>query len=111
MKVLGYDPLITVQRAWQLSSAVEQAQSLDDLFARSDVISVHVPLNDKTRALINGARIRLMKKGGVVLNFSRAPIVDEAAVLTALDEGKLGCYVCDFPSVRLKDHPRIVTLP
>ena len=111
MKVLGYDPLITVQRAWQLSSAVEQALSLDDLFARAQLISVHVPLNDKTRSLVNEARIKLMTKGGVILNFSRAPIVDEAAVLGALDEGRLASYVCDFPSVKLKDHPRVITLP
>ncbi len=111
MKVLGYDPLITVQRAWQLSSAVEQAVSLDDLFARSQLITVHVPLNDKTRGLVNESRIRLMPKGGVVLNFSRAPIVDEQAVLDSLAEGHLAAYVCDFPSVKLKDHPQVITLP
>ena len=111
MKVLGYDPLITVQRAWQLSSAVEQAVSLDDLFARSQLISVHVPLNDKTRGLVNESRIRLMQKGGVILNFSRAPIVDDAAVLTSIEAGRLASYVCDFPSVKLKDHPKVITLP
>ncbi len=111
MKVLGYDPLITVQRAWQLSSAVEQAVSLDDLFARSQLISVHVPLNDKTRGLVNESRIRLMQKGGVILNFSRASIVDDSAVLASLDEGRLASYVCDFPSARLKDHPKVITLP
>jgi D-3-phosphoglycerate dehydrogenase len=87
MKVLGYDPQITVQRAWQLSSGVEQALSLDDLFARSDMITVHVPLMDATRALVNESRLRLMKRGGVVLNFARAPIVDEQAMLAALDRG------------------------
>ncbi|MFO1465793.1 MAG: phosphoglycerate dehydrogenase [Steroidobacteraceae bacterium] len=111
MKVLGYDPLITVQRAWQLSSAVQQAVSLDDLFARSQLITLHVPLNDKTRGLVNESRIRLMPKGAVVLNFARAPIVDEAAVVAALGEGHLAAYVCDFPSVRLKDHPKVVALP
>jgi D-3-phosphoglycerate dehydrogenase len=111
MKVLGYDPLITVQRAWQLSSAVGQALSLDDLFARSQLVSVHVPLNDKTRALVNEARIKLMNKGAVILNFSRAPIVEEQAVLAALDEDRLASYVCDFPSVKIKDHPKVITLP
>jgi D-3-phosphoglycerate dehydrogenase / 2-oxoglutarate reductase len=111
MKVLGYDPLITVQRAWQLSSAVEQAATLDDLFARSEMISVHVPLNDKTRSLVNEARIKLMKPGSVVMNFSRAPIVDEAAVIAALNAGKLSSYICDFPSVNLKDHARVIALP
>jgi len=111
MKVLGYDPLITVQRAWQLSSAVEQAASLDDLFSRSQLITVHVPLNDKTRGLVNETRLRLMKKGGVILNFSRAPIVDEKAVLAALDEGHLAAYVCDFPSVALQGHAKVIALP
>ena len=111
MKVLGYDPQLTVQRAWQLSSSVEQARSLDDLFARSDAISVHVPLNEHTRTLVNGARLALMRAGGTILNFARAAIVDEAAVLAALDAGKLHAYVCDFPKRTLKDHPRVMTLP
>jgi D-3-phosphoglycerate dehydrogenase len=111
MKVLGYDPQITVQRAWQLSSAVEQALSLDDLCARADIISLHVPLIDATRELVNAARIRVMKTGAILLNFSRAPIVDEAAVLDALDSGKLAAYVCDFPTKRNKDHARVVALP
>jgi D-3-phosphoglycerate dehydrogenase len=111
MKVLGYDPQITVQRAWQLSSGVEQALSLDDLFARSDMITVHVPLNDGTRGLVDDTRIRLMRSGGVILNFARAGIVDETAVLAALERGALGSYVCDFPSAAIKDHARVVALP
>jgi len=111
MKVLGYDPQITVQRAWQLSSGVEQALSLDDLFARCDMVTVHVPLNDATRTLVNEARIRLMRKGSAVLNFARAGIVDEAAVLRELDRGQLGSYICDFPTRASKDHPRVVALP
>jgi D-3-phosphoglycerate dehydrogenase len=111
MKVLGYDPQITVQRAWQLSSGVEQALSLDDLFARSNMITVHVPLNDSTRGLVNEVRVRLMRPGGVLLNFARAPIVDEAAVLAGLDSGHLSAYVCDFPTRAVKDHPRVVALP
>ncbi|MFZ0499463.1 MAG: phosphoglycerate dehydrogenase [Steroidobacteraceae bacterium] len=111
MSVLGYDPQITVQRAWQLSSSVEQALSLDDLFARSDVITVHVPLNDQTRRLVNEPRLRLMKQGGVLLNFSRVGIVDDPAVVAALDAARLHAYVCDFPTNLLKDHPKVVTLP
>ena len=111
MRVLGYDPQITVQRAWQLSASVGQAQSLEDLFARSDVISVHVPLNEDTRHLVNGARLALMKPEATVLNFARAAIVDQQAVLAALDGGRLHAYVCDFPRRALKDHPRIMTLP
>jgi len=111
MKVLGYDPQITVQRAWQLSANVEQALSLDDMFARCDAITVHVPLTDDTRGLVNTARLKLMKKGGVILNFSRAAIVDDKAVIAALDDGRLHAYVCDFPKNDLKSHPKVVTLP
>jgi len=111
MRVLGYDPQITVQRAWQLSSNVEQALSLDDLFARSEVITVHVPQTADTKGLVNAARLKLMKKGGVILNFARAGIVDTGAIISALDDGRLHGYVCDFPSNALKDHPKVITLP
>ena len=111
MRVIGYDPQITVQRAWQLSSSIEQALSLDDLFARSQFISVHVPLVEATRGLVNASRIALMPKGGVLLNFSRAPIVDDAAVIAALDAGHLHAYVCDFPKNALKGHRKVVALP
>ena len=111
MKVLGYDPQITVQRAWQLSSGVEQSVSLDDLFARSDMVTVHVPLLEATRGIVNTQRLGLMRPGGVVLNFARAGIVDEPAVLAALDAGALSAYVCDFPSAANKGHPKVVALP
>ncbi len=111
MKVLGYDPQITVQRAWQLSSSVEQALSLDDLFARADAITVHVPLNDQTKKLVSEPRLKLMKRGGILLNFARAGIVDDAAIIAALESGRLHSYVCDFPSNALKDQPKVITLP
>ena len=111
MNVLGFDPQITVQRAWQLSSTVQQALSLEDLFARSDMLSVHVPLGEQTRALVNAARLKLMRPGGVLLNFARAQIVAETDVVAALDAGHLHAYICDFPSNALKNHPRAITLP
>jgi D-3-phosphoglycerate dehydrogenase len=111
MRVLGYDPQLTVQRAWQLSSSVEQALSLEDLFTRADAITVHVPLNEHTQALVNGARLALAKHDATLLNFARAAIVDDHAVLAALDAGRLHAYVCDFPNRALKDHARVVTLP
>ncbi len=111
MRVIGFDPQITVQRAWQLSSGVEQAVNLDDLFSRSDFITLHVPLNDHTRALVNAPRIKLMKRGTIVLNFARAPIADEEAIIGALDSGQLHAYVCDFPNNRIKEHPQVVALP
>ncbi len=111
MRVLGYDPTITVKRAWQLSSQVEQALSVDDLLARADFVSFHVPLTDKTRGMIDAERLRLMKSGAVLLNFARDGIVDDEAACAALDEGRLYAYVCDFPNNRIKDHPRVVALP
>jgi D-3-phosphoglycerate dehydrogenase len=111
MKVVGYDPTITVQRAWQLESDVQQALSIDDLVSRSDFISFHVPLTDETRGMINAERLRTTRKGGVLLNFSRNGIIDDEAAVAALDSGHLYAYVCDFPGNLLKDHPRVVTLP
>ena len=111
MHVLGFDPQITVQRAWQLSSGVEQALSLDDLFSRCDMVTVHVPLIDATRHLVNTNRLRLLKDQGVILNFARAGIVDEAAVLESLNAGKLGAFICDFPTNQLKNHAKVIALP
>jgi D-3-phosphoglycerate dehydrogenase len=111
MRVIGYDPTITVQAAWQLQSGVEQALSIDDLAARCDFVTFHVPLNDMTRAMMNADRIHLMRKSAVILNFARDGVIDDTAVVQALDEGRLHAYVCDFPSAQLKDHPRVVTFP
>jgi D-3-phosphoglycerate dehydrogenase / 2-oxoglutarate reductase len=111
MRVLGYDPQITVQRAWQLRSSAQQALSLEDLFARADAVTLHVPLNADTTGLVNATRLALMKPGGMLLNFARAGIVDEAAVVGALDDGRLHAYVCDFPRRALKEHARVVSLP
>jgi D-3-phosphoglycerate dehydrogenase len=111
MKVVGFDPQLTVDSAWQLSSSVARAVSIDDLISKADLISLHVPLNDHTRHLINAGRLDVMKKGATLLNFSRAGVVDEAAVLAALDEGRLHAYVCDFPGRRVLAHPKAIVLP
>jgi D-3-phosphoglycerate dehydrogenase / 2-oxoglutarate reductase len=111
MKVVGYDPQITVQRAWQLRASCEQARSLEDLCTRADAITVHVPQNKATTGLINSARLGIMKAGVTLLNFARAAIVEEAAVLAALEARRVHAYVCDFPTQALKDHPRVITLP
>ncbi len=111
MQVMGYDPSITVQSAWQLSSAVQKAHNLDELFGRADVVSVHVPLTPDTEGLVGRSRLQLMPRGAVVLNFARAEIVDETAVIGALDAGKLRAYVTDFPTRRLIDHPKVICLP
>jgi len=111
MEVIGFDPRITVQRAWQLDSGVRQATSLDELFSRSQIITVHVPLAEGTRGLVNANRLALMKPGGILLNFARGEIVDDAAAIAALDGGNLGRYVTDFPTAANKSHPKVIALP
>jgi D-3-phosphoglycerate dehydrogenase len=111
MQVVGYDPKITVERAWQLDSGVRQALTLDDLFSRCQMVTVHVPLGDATRHLVNAERLSLMQSGGVLLNFARSAIVDESAVLAALESGRLARYVCDFPSNDLRASPKVIALP
>jgi len=111
MHVIGYDPQITVRRAWQLSSGVKQAATLDDVFSRADAITVHVPLNDDTRGMIDKRRLRLLPRGAIVLNFARAGIVDDQAMIQLLDADAIHTYVTDFPTPALKDHPRVVCLP
>ena len=111
MNVVGYDPEITVDAAWRLPSQVRRASNIDDLIKRADFISLHVPLLPATRDLINAERIKSMKKGVVLLNFSREGIVNDAAALDGLNEGRLHAYVCDFPSNLLRPHPNFVSLP
>jgi D-3-phosphoglycerate dehydrogenase len=111
MKVVGYDPGITVEGAWQLSSDVEKAKGIDDLLSQVDYVTFHVPLVDSTRNMINADRLRLMKKGSVILNFARAGIIDDNAVSQAITEKHIYAYVCDFPSNLLKNHDRVITLP
>jgi D-3-phosphoglycerate dehydrogenase len=111
MNVLGFDPSITVQHAWRLSAAVQKAVNIDDLFARSDVVTVHVPLSKATDRLVNAARLEAMRRGGLILNFSREAIVDSSAVIEALNSGKLRGYVTDFPTRQLLDHRKVICLP
>jgi D-3-phosphoglycerate dehydrogenase len=111
MKVVGFDPQITVRRAWQLSSGVEQTETLDHLFKMSDVVSMHVPLINGTRGLVNRDRLALMRRGGVLINFARGGVVDDEAVLQSLNNGHLRAYVCDFPTAELIAHPQVIALP
>lgn len=111
MKVVGFDPAITVRNAWQLSSGVEQAETLDQLFQRADFVTCHVPLLDATRGLVNAARLALMNDRGVLINFARGGIVDDAAALAALDKGKLYAFVTDFPTPETIAHPKVIALP
>ncbi|HXF07728.1 MAG TPA: phosphoglycerate dehydrogenase [Candidatus Acidoferrales bacterium] len=111
MRVIGFDPKVTVENAWQLSAGVEQARSVEEVIARADYLSFHVPLNDHTRNMLSAERLKVAKPGLIVLNFSREGVVEAAVVREALDEGKLASYVCDFPSVALQGHPRVIALP
>jgi D-3-phosphoglycerate dehydrogenase len=111
MQVLGYDPEITVDAAWSLPSQVRRATSVNDVLKNANFVSVHVPLLDATRHLVNDANIGLMRPGAVLLNFSREGVVSDSAVLEALGAQRLGQYVCDFPSEATLGHPGIVALP
>jgi len=111
MKVVGYDPAITVRNAWQLSSGVEQEETLDQLFQHADFVTCHVPLVDATRNLVNADRIALMNDGGVLINFARGGIVDDASAIAALDSGKLHGFVTDFPTPELIAHSKVTALP
>ncbi|PCJ87649.1 MAG: 3-phosphoglycerate dehydrogenase [Thiotrichaceae bacterium] len=111
MRVIGFDPTITVKSAWKMSSDVEEMENVDELIKQADFITFHVPLIDATRDLMNAERIATMKDGAVILNFARHGIVNDDAVLDALESGKLGAYVCDFPAQKLKGNDRVITLP
>ncbi|ROZ71208.1 phosphoglycerate dehydrogenase [Ramlibacter sp. WS9] len=111
MNVLGYDPEITVDAAWSLPAQVKRATSVIDVLKNANFISLHVPLVDATRDLVNEKNVALTKPGAVVLNFSREGVVSDSAVLAALDSGQLGWYICDFPSGTILKHPKVVALP
>jgi len=111
MNVIGYDPAITIDGAWRLSSKVEKAENVDALLAKVDFITFHVPLIDATKNMINKERLAIMKKGAVILNFARAGIIDDSAVLEAIKSDKIYAYVCDFPTNELKGQDRVITLP
>jgi D-3-phosphoglycerate dehydrogenase len=111
MKVVGFDPALSIDAAWRLSSEVSRMENLQALLAKADYISLHVPAMDATKHLINDAALALTKPGAVLLNFARETIVDSAAVKRSLDAGKLGKYVCDFPEPDLLNHPKVIAMP
>ncbi|HET9189851.1 MAG TPA: phosphoglycerate dehydrogenase, partial [Rudaea sp.] len=111
MRVLGFDPHMTIDGAWALSSEVTKAGSLNELYAASDYITFHVPLNDATRGVFGMAALDLVRPGTVVLNFAREGIVDPLALAAGLASGRIGRYVTDFPSADLVGNTRVIGLP
>jgi D-3-phosphoglycerate dehydrogenase / 2-oxoglutarate reductase len=111
MKVIGFDPAITVDAAWRLPSQVKRAENVEDVLRMADFVTLHVPLVDATRNLINAQRVGVMRPNAVLLNFAREGVVDNTAVIEALDANKLHAYICDFPANALKGHARVVALP
>jgi D-3-phosphoglycerate dehydrogenase len=111
MDVLGYDPEITVDAAWSLPSQVRRAASVNEVLRGSRFVTLHVPLVDATRHLVNAANLGLMPAGAVLLNFSRDGVVDDDAVVESLDAGTLDQYVCDFPGPALHGHAGVLALP
>lgn len=111
MKVVGYDPQITVESAWRLEADVERARSVDSVVAKADVLTFHVPLNDQTRNILDANRVRSLKPGAIVINLARDGVVDDVAVCAALDAGRIHAFVTDFPTPALVGHPRVIILP
>jgi D-3-phosphoglycerate dehydrogenase len=111
MNVLGFDPEITVEAAWSLPSQVRKAHSIDEVLKNCHFVTLHVPLVDATRHLVNQRNLRTVRPGAVLLNFSREGIVDDAAVLEALAAQRLRYYVTDFPGNAIAGHPGVIALP
>lgn len=111
MNVVGYDPMISVEHAWKLAQSVRHENSLDELFAACDFITVHVPMTDKTRGMIGRRALSLCKKGVRIINYARGGLVDEAALLEALADGRVAAYVTDFPSDALLGAKGVICTP
>src|SRR5450432_3384414 len=111
MKVMGFDPEITVEGAWRLPSSVRKANTVEELLKHADFVTLHLPLIAATRHLIDAKRLALMKPGAVLLNFARDAIVDDVAVVAALRAHRLKYYLCDFPSAALIGEPGVAALP
>ena len=111
MKVIGFDPKVTVNNAWQLSSGVKKVESIKEIFQKSNAVSLHVPLVKETENLVNKENLILLNKHSILINFSRAGIVNTDDVIDALDKDVLSSYVCDFPEPRFLKNEKIIALP
>jgi D-3-phosphoglycerate dehydrogenase len=111
MEVVGFDPALSVEAAWRLSSQVRKADTLSALFGRCDYITLHLPVLDSTRNLVNAELLGASRPGACLLNFARQEIVDQAAVVAALDKGQLRKYIADFPTPALIGHSDVILMP
>jgi D-3-phosphoglycerate dehydrogenase len=111
MRVMGFDAAISTDHAHRLSPGVQRSGSMQALFADADVVSLHVPLDDSTRGMVDSRLLGWMRRGAVLLNFAREPIVDESALLEALESGAVAQYVTDFPTPALRGRPGVIALP
>lgn len=111
MRVIGYDPYISIDSAWKLSKEVIRARSLESLLAISDYVTIHVPLQDNTRGFIDDAKFKAMKNGTRLLNFARQGLIHTEDLKKALENGKVSCFVTDFPVEELLDHDKIIPVP
>ena len=111
MRVVGYDPAISVEAAWRLSSTVEKMANLDSLLRESDFVTLHLPATDATKNMMNAESISMMKPGAKLLNFARKEIVNSPDISNALESGILSCYVTDFPVPELIGNPRALLMP
>jgi len=111
MDVIGYDPYISVDAAWNLSRSVIRADTLEGLLSKSDYVTLHLPLGDTTKGLLDSEKMRFMKKGGRIINLARGGLVNENDLIDALRSGKISCYVTDFPSAELLACPKVIAIP
>ena len=111
MEVYGYDPYLSLDSAWHLSSSIHHVRDLEEIYSKCDFITIHVPLNDSTRGMINKKAIASMKEGAVLLNFARDPLINEEDVVEALEAGKLGKYVTDFITPGIAAAPSTIAMP
>jgi D-3-phosphoglycerate dehydrogenase len=111
MKVIGYDPYLSVNAALDLSNKITLSENLSEMLVQCDYIAIHVPFSDSTKELINDEMLSIVKEGVNILNFSRDKIVDEEALIKALDSGKVHRYVTDFPNERVKDLDNVICIP
>ncbi|MBR3182568.1 MAG: phosphoglycerate dehydrogenase [Eggerthellaceae bacterium] len=111
MEVLGYDPFVSVDAAWRISNRVQHTTNLDDIFSECDYISIHVPAMDSTKGMVGADQIALMKDDAVLLNFSRNTLVDEEALIQALNDGKVGRYVTDFATQPIMAAKNAIVIP